>query len=149
LHKIPDNFCFEMTKSTFLIYGLILKFTLIFSRFPHAQSVYGSFLLCQLAHIMALCYISGCSSTVLPLPWTDKNGVLACKLILFPIISNSFYFQDIHAYNCGFYENLRQALGSRWPLIFISPFLPSPLPSDGISFKAFELADISKETKYL
>jgi len=59
------------------------------------------------------------------------------------------YLMDIFAYNCGFSENLRQALGTRWPLVFISPFLPSPMPSDGISFKAFDSGDISKETKYL
>lgn len=59
------------------------------------------------------------------------------------------YLLEIYAYNCGFYENLRQTLGTRWPLVFISPFISSPLPSDGISFKAFDSDDISKQTKYL
>jgi len=59
------------------------------------------------------------------------------------------YLLNVFAYNCGFYENVRQTLGSRWPLIFISPFISSPLPSDGISFKAFDSADISKQTKFL
>uniref|UniRef100_A0AC34PZD6 Palmitoyltransferase n=2 Tax=Panagrolaimus sp. JU765 TaxID=591449 RepID=A0AC34PZD6_9BILA len=59
------------------------------------------------------------------------------------------YLLDIHAYNCGFLENLRQALGRRWPLIVLSPFIPSPLDSDGISFKTHEMENISKSTKNL
>jgi palmitoyltransferase len=59
------------------------------------------------------------------------------------------YLLDICAYNCGFYENIRQTLGSRWVLTLISPFISSPLPSDGISFKAFDSEDISKQTKFL
>ncbi|KAI6191355.1 Palmitoyltransferase [Aphelenchoides bicaudatus] len=59
------------------------------------------------------------------------------------------YLLDICAYNCGFYENVRQVLGARWPLVFVSPFISSPLLSDGVSFKAFEAADISKQTKFL
>ncbi|PIO60736.1 hypothetical protein TELCIR_17760, partial [Teladorsagia circumcincta] len=42
--------------------------------------------------------------------------------------------QDVHAYQLGVMDNIRQCLGTRWPLIFISPFIPSHLPSDGMSF---------------
>ncbi|KAE9548296.1 hypothetical protein FO519_008494 [Halicephalobus sp. NKZ332] len=57
------------------------------------------------------------------------------------------YLLDVHAYNCGLWENLRQTLGRRWPLIFISPFISSPLDSDGISFKTHEMENIEKSTK--
>ncbi|KAI6243826.1 Palmitoyltransferase [Aphelenchoides fujianensis] len=59
------------------------------------------------------------------------------------------YLMDIFAYNNGLWENVRQALGTRWPLVFVSPFIPSPLPSDGISFKAFDSEDVSKSMKVL
>ncbi|KAI6173800.1 Palmitoyltransferase [Aphelenchoides besseyi] len=60
------------------------------------------------------------------------------------------YLMDIFAYKMGFWENIRQSLGTRWPLIFISPFIPSPLPSDGLSFKtSFDSIDLSKSTKFL
>lgn len=59
------------------------------------------------------------------------------------------YLLDIHAYNLGFWENMNQSLGSHWILALISPFLPSPLPSDGISFKHFDAPDVAERTKYL
>ncbi|CAD5234067.1 unnamed protein product [Bursaphelenchus xylophilus] len=59
------------------------------------------------------------------------------------------YLLNIYAYNLGFRENLKQCLGQYWILALISPFLPSPLPSDGISFRTFDSDDISKTTKFL
>jgi palmitoyltransferase len=59
------------------------------------------------------------------------------------------YLMDVQAYNCGILENIKQALGRRWPFIFISPFIPSPLDSDGISYKVHEMEDLSKQTKYM
>ncbi|KAH7709717.1 CRE-DHHC-1 protein [Aphelenchoides avenae] len=59
------------------------------------------------------------------------------------------YLLDIHAYNLGFWENIKQALGSRWPLIFISPFFNSPLQSDGLSYRTRETESVSKDTKFM
>lgn len=59
------------------------------------------------------------------------------------------YLMDIHAFNLGLKENLRQSLGSYWPLIFLSPFLPSPLPSDGTMFTVREGEKLNKNVKYL
>ncbi|KAF1749119.1 hypothetical protein GCK72_025586 [Caenorhabditis remanei] len=49
------------------------------------------------------------------------------------------YLLEVHAYQLGFVENLRQALGSRWPLILFSCFIPSPLPTDGLSYITREM----------
>uniref|UniRef100_A0A0R3PFL3 Palmitoyltransferase n=1 Tax=Angiostrongylus costaricensis TaxID=334426 RepID=A0A0R3PFL3_ANGCS len=54
----------------------------------------------------------------------------------------------LHAYQMGFLDNLNQCLGSRWPLIFISPFIPSPLPSDGMTFVTREIKEYN-DPKYL
>ncbi|CAD5230163.1 unnamed protein product [Bursaphelenchus okinawaensis] len=59
------------------------------------------------------------------------------------------YLLNIYAYNLGFWENMNQCLGKHWLLAMVSPIFPSPLPSDGISFKCFDSDDISKSTKYL
>ncbi|PIK35607.1 putative palmitoyltransferase ZDHHC24 [Apostichopus japonicus] len=37
-------------------------------------------------------------------------------------------------YNRGWKENLKAVLGSRWYLVWIAPFFPSPLLTDGINF---------------
>ncbi|EGT40437.1 CBN-DHHC-1 protein [Caenorhabditis brenneri] len=52
------------------------------------------------------------------------------------------YLMEVHAYQLGFFENLRQALGSRWPLICLSCFIPSPLPTDGLSFVTREMFNL-------
>uniref|UniRef100_A0A914RL69 Uncharacterized protein n=1 Tax=Parascaris equorum TaxID=6256 RepID=A0A914RL69_PAREQ len=54
---------------------------------------------------------------------------------------------DVHAYQLGFMENVRQALGRRWPLIFLSAFISSPLASDGLSFMMRETASVAETTK--
>ncbi|VDK51839.1 unnamed protein product [Cylicostephanus goldi] len=58
------------------------------------------------------------------------------------------YLLEIHAYQLGLLDNLRQYLGTRWPLIFITPFIPSPLPSDGMSFVTREIKELN-DPKYL
>ncbi|KAL3124702.1 hypothetical protein niasHT_001539 [Heterodera trifolii] len=58
------------------------------------------------------------------------------------------YLMDVHAYNLSFRENLSACLGSRWPLIFISPFIPSQLETDGTFFRTRERGEIGKSTKY-
>uniref|UniRef100_A0A0N5AQ36 Palmitoyltransferase n=1 Tax=Syphacia muris TaxID=451379 RepID=A0A0N5AQ36_9BILA len=59
------------------------------------------------------------------------------------------YLLDIHAYNLGFMENVRQALGRRWFLTFISPFISSPLDSDGLSFYTKQAPSVSQSTKMI
>ncbi|KAJ1357604.1 hypothetical protein KIN20_015783 [Parelaphostrongylus tenuis] len=58
------------------------------------------------------------------------------------------YLLEIHAYQLGVLDNLNQCLGSRWPLIIISPFIPSPLPSDGMTFVTREIKEYN-DPKYL
>ncbi|CAD6188714.1 unnamed protein product [Caenorhabditis auriculariae] len=55
------------------------------------------------------------------------------------------YLMDIHAYQLGFLENLRQSLGARWPFIALSCFIPSPLPSNGMSFATRELESFNSK----
>uniref|UniRef100_A0A9L0TCH7 Palmitoyltransferase n=1 Tax=Equus caballus TaxID=9796 RepID=A0A9L0TCH7_HORSE len=40
-----------------------------------------------------------------------------------------------HSYDLGPYHNLQAALGPRWVLVWLWPFLASPLPGDGITFQ--------------
>lgn len=40
-----------------------------------------------------------------------------------------------HFYDLGPYHNLQAALGPRWILVWLWPFLASPLPGDGITFQ--------------
>lgn len=40
-----------------------------------------------------------------------------------------------HAYDLGPARNLQAALGPRWALVWLWPFLSSPLPGDGITFQ--------------
>ncbi|XP_044536731.1 probable palmitoyltransferase ZDHHC24 [Gracilinanus agilis] len=42
---------------------------------------------------------------------------------------------DLRLYDLGPRQNLRAALGSRWALVWLWPFLASPLPGDGITFQ--------------
>ncbi|EJW74962.1 hypothetical protein WUBG_14128 [Wuchereria bancrofti] len=44
------------------------------------------------------------------------------------------YLMDVHAYNLGFMENVRQAMGRRWFIALLVPFISSPLGSDGLSY---------------
>ncbi|MFH4975851.1 hypothetical protein AB6A40_002560 [Gnathostoma spinigerum] len=57
------------------------------------------------------------------------------------------YLMGIEAYHLGFLENIRQAFGRRWPLIFFSPFVTSPLDSDGLSFITRESVSVAADTK--
>jgi len=75
-----------------------------------------------------------------------------CTAQLFCIVRGQTrveYLQDVQAYNLGFLENLHQVLGERWPLVFTSPLIPSPLQSDGISFKTKEMENVFKQSKSL
>ena len=38
-------------------------------------------------------------------------------------------------YNLGLIENIKDVLGTRWYIAWISPFIPSPLPGDGVVFR--------------
>lgn len=40
-----------------------------------------------------------------------------------------------HSYDLGPCHNLQAALGPRWILVWLWPFLASPLPGDGITFQ--------------
>lgn len=59
------------------------------------------------------------------------------------------YFQDVHAYNLGFLNNVRQALGRKWVLTFFSPFISSPLESDGLSYHTKGSEPVAETTKTL
>ncbi|OZC06163.1 hypothetical protein X798_06850 [Onchocerca flexuosa] len=48
------------------------------------------------------------------------------------------YLLDMHAYNLGFMENIRQAMGRRWLMALLIPFISSPLDSDGLSYPTRE-----------
>nr|CDP96603.1 BMA-DHHC-1, isoform b [Brugia malayi] len=48
------------------------------------------------------------------------------------------YLMDVHAYNLGFMENVRQAMGRRWFIALLMPFISSPLDSDGLSYPTRE-----------
>ncbi|CAJ0945236.1 unnamed protein product, partial [Mesorhabditis belari] len=59
------------------------------------------------------------------------------------------YLLDIHAYQLGLLGNLRQGLGTRWYLIWLSPFISSPLESNGQSYKTREMEKFSHSAKSL
>ncbi|XP_061163830.1 probable palmitoyltransferase ZDHHC24 [Saccostrea echinata] len=40
----------------------------------------------------------------------------------------------IYTYDLGLWENLRQILGKNWRVSWLCPFIPSPLPGDGLEF---------------
>ncbi|KAK2139836.1 hypothetical protein LSH36_1591g00012 [Paralvinella palmiformis] len=42
--------------------------------------------------------------------------------------------QNIREWDCGWKQNVRQVLGERWYLIWISPWIKSPQGGDGINF---------------
>uniref|UniRef100_A0ABM5F3N8 Palmitoyltransferase n=1 Tax=Pogona vitticeps TaxID=103695 RepID=A0ABM5F3N8_9SAUR len=45
------------------------------------------------------------------------------------------WFEGDRQYDMGWRDNLREVLGERWYLVWFLPFLASPLPGDGITFK--------------
>ncbi|KAL7978276.1 hypothetical protein Chor_014815 [Crotalus horridus] len=45
------------------------------------------------------------------------------------------WFEGNRQYHLGWRENLRQVMGDRWLLAFLTPFVGSPLPGDGITFQ--------------
>lgn len=49
-------------------------------------------------------------------------------------------------YNLGWKENLRFLLGKRWKIVWLSPWIPSELPGDGLEFPVF--GDL-KHTKHI
>uniref|UniRef100_A0A1I8AJ24 G_PROTEIN_RECEP_F1_2 domain-containing protein n=1 Tax=Steinernema glaseri TaxID=37863 RepID=A0A1I8AJ24_9BILA len=48
------------------------------------------------------------------------------------------YLLEIQAYQLGLWENLRTSLGSHWLAAMISPFISSPLESDGLAYHCRE-----------
>ncbi|CAK8673856.1 unnamed protein product [Clavelina lepadiformis] len=46
-------------------------------------------------------------------------------------------------YNTGLVDNLKNAFGKNWKIAWLSPFIPSPLPGDGVSFKVKEMVQQS------
>ncbi|KAM3824843.1 putative palmitoyltransferase ZDHHC24 [Vipera latastei] len=46
------------------------------------------------------------------------------------------WFDGNRQYHLGWRNNLRQVLGDRWLLAFLTPFVDSPLPGDGITFQS-------------
>ncbi|XP_060108004.1 probable palmitoyltransferase ZDHHC24 [Heteronotia binoei] len=45
------------------------------------------------------------------------------------------WFEGDHQYDLGWRSNLQDVLGERWYLVWLSPFIASPLPGDGITFQ--------------
>ena len=41
---------------------------------------------------------------------------------------------DVHMYDLGWKENLKQVFGARWYIAWLFPWIDSPLPGDGIDF---------------
>lgn len=41
---------------------------------------------------------------------------------------------NINIYNLGWKENLALVLGTRWKISWLSPLIPSPIPSDGLDY---------------
>uniref|UniRef100_A0A8D0HTZ1 Palmitoyltransferase ZDHHC24 n=1 Tax=Sphenodon punctatus TaxID=8508 RepID=A0A8D0HTZ1_SPHPU len=46
------------------------------------------------------------------------------------------WFGESHQYDLGWHCNLREALGERWHLVWLSPLIASPLPGDGVTFQS-------------
>lgn len=42
-------------------------------------------------------------------------------------------------YDLGFSHNMNEAFGINWKFAWISPLIPSPLPGNGIDFKARDI----------
>jgi len=68
-------------------------------------------------------------------------GLLLFIVLLIYHCHNVFYGQtcfearnNIREFDLGVYGNLHQIFGCRWQIAWISPFISSPLPSDGVEF---------------
>ena len=46
-------------------------------------------------------------------------------------------------YDLGFVENLKETFGDNWKIAWVFPLVSSPLPGDGINFKAKEMVQHS------
>lgn len=46
--------------------------------------------------------------------------------------------KGIKKYNMGLMRNIVEILGSRWYLVWLSPWIPSPLPGNGIEFQIMD-----------
>lgn len=55
--------------------------------------------------------------------------------------------KNIRVYDLGWKENLREVFGERWYLVWIFPYVKSPLPSDGVSWIALRRVDNSEKGK--
>jgi palmitoyltransferase len=109
---------------------------------PHIALLFGYLSVFQF--VTVACFMS--SLTVL----SFVTYLLAAQLFTFWRGQTRVEFLlGIHAYNLGFWENLTQSMGRRWPLTFVSAFISSPLPSDGLSFRTRETESVSKDTKYM
>ncbi|GMR30636.1 hypothetical protein PMAYCL1PPCAC_00831, partial [Pristionchus mayeri] len=49
------------------------------------------------------------------------------------------YLLEVHAYQLGFFQNMKSALGPNWLLGMAIPFLPLRLPSAGLHFQTREM----------
>lgn len=53
--------------------------------------------------------------------------------------------RSVREYDLGFIENIKDILGKRWYIAWISPFIPSPLPGDGVVFRRREdIVDVKR-----
>ena len=48
---------------------------------------------------------------------------------------------DITDYDLGLTENIREIFGQNWKVAWISPWIRSPLPGDGIIFRKYYVKD--------
>ncbi|XP_038046486.1 probable palmitoyltransferase ZDHHC24 [Patiria miniata] len=53
--------------------------------------------------------------------------------------THEFRRLDDRSYDLGWMQNIRDVLGTRWYLVWISPLITSPLPGDGVHFKSESL----------
>ncbi|ULT84558.1 hypothetical protein L3Y34_013311 [Caenorhabditis briggsae] len=102
---------------------------------PHLAWTFGFISFNQFAHVLLFVFTFTTSLFAFYL-------VTAQVFCLFKGQTRIEFLMEVHAYQLGFVENLRQALGSRWPFIAISCFIPSPLPTDGLSFVTREMFNL-------
>ena len=74
------------------------------------------------------------------------------SVLLFYHVRNMYYGQittershNNFKYNLGWKENFRYVLGQRWKFAWISPWIPSQLPGDGLEFPVFGQVQHAKE----
>ncbi|XP_069500897.1 probable palmitoyltransferase ZDHHC24 [Ambystoma mexicanum] len=64
------------------------------------------------------------------------SGVLALHTaLLYRGATCKEWFAGHRRYDLGWRRNVRESLGTRWFLIWLSPWISSPLPGDGINFE--------------